>query len=80
MSTTGRDIIVMETWAKPGQPFDGRCGHHAHIPAFDPDKARYLSPAQIKEQWPLFDSTCQSCGQRCRIWANINHMKAGGWV
>ena len=71
-------MVIMETWAKPGEVLNRQCLHLEHMPLFNAEACRTLSPAQVKEQYPRFDATCATCGQQCRIWADMDHVKALG--
>lgn len=72
------DYVISETLAKPGEPLNRTCLHLQHVPPFNAAAARPLPPEQVREKWPKYDSVCTACGQQCRIWANITHMKALG--
>ena len=71
-------MVIMETWAKPGEALNRQCLHLQHTPVFNAEACRSLPPEQVKEKYPRFDSTCTTCGQQCRIWAHLDHMKALG--
>ena len=73
-------IVLSETWPREGQPINRECLHAQHTPAFSIEACRYLSREQIREKYPAFNSTCASCGQKCRIWASLEHLQALGSV
>ena len=71
-------IVLSETWPREGQPINRACLHVQHTPAFDAQACRYMVPEQVREKYPAFNATCTSCGQKCRIWASIEHLRALG--
>ena len=67
-------IIVGETFAR-----DVTCEHQAHTPAFDAQACRYLSPEQVREQYPRYEGTCTACHARIILYASLEHFHAGEW-
>lgn len=54
----------------PGQ---NRCKHELCIPAFDPEKARGLSPGEVRARWPPCVGTCPQCHRAVQVYASWDH-------
>ena len=67
-------IIVGETSGR-----DIRCEHAQHVPAFDAEACRYLSPEQVRGQYPRYQGVCTACHARIILYASLEHFFAGGW-
>lgn len=55
------------------------CPHTPHLPRYDAFACRWLSVAQVREQFPRFDGTCTACGKKVIIYASLEHFRAGDW-
>lgn len=56
------------------------CLHLQHTPVFSAAACIHLSPEQVRERYPRFDSICTVCKLKCTIYASLDHAMAGGWL
>ena len=55
------------------------CPHGPHVPRVAVSALDFLTPQQVRERYPMFDSVCTQCKQRVQMWAGMAHFMAGGW-
>lgn len=55
------------------------CDHTPHIPRFNASACVGKSPQWIRENFPRYQSRCTVCSQEITLYANLEHMQAGGW-
>jgi hypothetical protein len=50
-----------------------------HGVTFDPEAARGLPAAEVRERWPRFFGTCPTCGWEGIAYASREHYYSGDW-
>lgn len=55
------------------------CTHEKHMPAFDLDAAREMTPGAIRKAYPRFFGKCKDCEQSVIIYASFEHYQYGDW-
>ena len=74
------DIVIQQTLAKEGESLDRQCLHAQHTPRFHAASCAFLGPEAVRTSFPRYDALCSTCGQRCIIYASLEHLIAsGGW-
>lgn len=58
---------------------EGQCDHEYPGPSFDPEEARGMTAAQVRERWPRFYGPCTKCGEHLIAYASYDQYLAGDW-
>jgi hypothetical protein len=55
------------------------CTHDKVMPAFDLEKSRTMTAAEVKKTYPRFTGVCPDCGYYGALYASMSHFIAGDW-
>lgn len=55
------------------------CGAPRPVPAFDPKRARGMTPMEVRQDYPRLWWTCPNCDAQLICYASFEHYLAGDW-